>query len=822
MRDMSKRPVRFTACLILSFFVTSSSVHAADLPSGGEIVGGSGTISQSGNTMTITQDTANLAANWQSFSIGSGHTVNFVQPSSTATALNRVLGGDVSVIQGSLNANGRVFLINPNGVLFSPEAQVNVGGLVASTLNLSTEDFMAGNYSFEGSSTASIVNQGSIHAADGGTVALVAARIINEGSIFADQGDVLMGAGNRVTVDLGGPVKLEVERGALETLIEQGGAVRADGGQIYMTAKAAGELAASVINHTGVTQARTLSTGEKGEIILLGDLDHGVTKVSGTLDASAPDGGDGGFIETSAAELELTDGINLTASSVFGKGGTWLIDPTNYTVDATAAGNIAGTLNGGTNVTVTTAASNAAQGATGNGNGDITVASAIAKTAGADATLSLIAANTIVLNAPITSTAGKLNLLLDADNDGGTRDGGGVIIATKGVSLNGGSLNFGTGAEISINSVNTLVGGDLYIGGTTQVDFVTGGGAINLYGELIIANEEGVKFTSSGGNAHFYGIINSGNKYEKITNAGIFWSQALDAAKNGTPGGSAVGDQYLATVTSRLENSVVVYTGGFVDGGGLEAGSWLGGQRVTGIGTDSIWRWVAGPEAALDGGKGMPFNDGAASVSPVDGAFNNWQNGEPNNCCSGEDRLQIGDAQGRWNDLPNNAGGLNQKIYIRETNFDEANLVIDAGTGTVTFDEDIGTLKSINYTAYDATNPNPESAVTAPPPAEEPSVEQQAAVATAQTGAGTSNPAGTSSGLPGQVPQSPDGGSPAASGTVGSMEIIEVSSESESNTPDGGQDQSGTGFSDPTKLFVVDGGINETADVNSDQDEDEQ
>jgi filamentous hemagglutinin family protein len=112
-----------------------------------------------------------MAANWQSFSIGAGHTVNFVQPSSSAVALNRVLGSDVSVIQGALNANGQVFLINPNGVLFTPTAQVNVGGIVASTLNLSNEDFLAGRYRFSGDSTASVINQGNIQTAPGGTAA---------------------------------------------------------------------------------------------------------------------------------------------------------------------------------------------------------------------------------------------------------------------------------------------------------------------------------------------------------------------------------------------------------------------------------------------------------------------------------------------------------------------------------------------------------------------------------------------------------------------------------------------------------------------------
>ena len=166
---------------------------------------GSGSIASSGTTMTITQNTAKMAADWQSFNIGQGNRVNFVQPSASAVALNRVVGSDVSVIQGALNANGHVFLINPNGVLFTPTAQVNVGGIVASTLNLSNADFQAVNYKFEGSSANAVVNEGNISAVGDrgkdGTIALIAAKIINDGDLLANGGNVLIGAGSSVTLD---------------------------------------------------------------------------------------------------------------------------------------------------------------------------------------------------------------------------------------------------------------------------------------------------------------------------------------------------------------------------------------------------------------------------------------------------------------------------------------------------------------------------------------------------------------------------------------------------------------------------------------------
>ena len=326
------------------FFVSTQSFafsSSATLPTGGDIVSGSGNITASENAMNITQASPKLVTHWQDFSIGKENTVNFIQPSQSSVALNKVLGNNVSVIQGALNANGRVFLVNPNGITFTSDAQVNVGGLVTSTLDISTQDFLTDNYVFEGQSTSVIVNQGNIGASQDGTIALIAAKIINQGHISAQSGNVLMGSGNRVTLDLGGPVKLQVEEGAIESLISQGGAVHADEGFIYLSAKAVDELATSVINHTGITEAQTLSTGEKGEIILLGDMDYGTTKVTGIIDASAPNGGDGGFIETSAKNIDIKDDTRVTTSSSQGKSGTWLIDPNDFTV-AASGGDISG------------------------------------------------------------------------------------------------------------------------------------------------------------------------------------------------------------------------------------------------------------------------------------------------------------------------------------------------------------------------------------------------------------------------------------------------------------------------------------------------
>ena len=178
-----------------------SNVYAG--PTGGVVSAGSASIAGGVGTTTINQASQNVAINWQSFSIGQGESVRFVQPNSSSIALNRVLGSDPSSILGSLSANGKVFLLNPNGILFGQGAQVNVGGLVASTLNISDSDFMAGKYNFSGASTASILNQGSINA-DGGYVALLGANVSNQGVISAKLGTVALAAGNAMTLDVAG------------------------------------------------------------------------------------------------------------------------------------------------------------------------------------------------------------------------------------------------------------------------------------------------------------------------------------------------------------------------------------------------------------------------------------------------------------------------------------------------------------------------------------------------------------------------------------------------------------------------------------------
>ena len=388
-----------------------ASGHAA--PAGGVVAAGGASIAASGARTTITQTTQNAAINWQSFNIAAGESVQFVQPNSSSVALNRVLGPDPSAIFGSLSANGKVFLVNPNGVLFGSGASVNVSGLVASTLNITDGNFMAGSYSFTDPGIGSVINQGTINA-DGGYVALLGANVGNEGVISARLGTVALAAGNAMTLDVAGDdlLNVTVDQGAVNALVQNGGLIQADGGQVLLTAQAAAGLLSSVVNNTGVIRARTISSHD-GTIKLLGDMQGGTLNLGGTLDASAPDGGDGGFIETSATNLRIASDAKVTTAAAQGKTGSWLIDPVDFTIEA--GHDISGaTLSAAlvtNNITIHTATgtntANDKYGTVGT-NGDIFVNEPVSWTAipgTSPTTLTLIAYRDVVvkLGAPITA-----------------------------------------------------------------------------------------------------------------------------------------------------------------------------------------------------------------------------------------------------------------------------------------------------------------------------------------------------------------------------------------------------------------------------------
>lgn len=356
--------------LAVAAVIVPMAANAAPLD--GVITSGTGTIAQAGAVTNITQSTSKLSINWQDFGIATGETVNFLQPSAMSIALNRVVGQNPSQIFGNLNANGQVFVLNPNGVLFGAGAQVNVGGLVASTLNLTDADFNAGRFTFSNGGVVGsgvVDNQGALNAANGGYIALISTNVTNTGSINAQQGMAALAAGNTVTLNLnnGSLLGYTIDAGTASALINNGGLISANGGQVLITAQGADALSTAVVNNTGVIEAQTVQN-VGGVIKLMADMTVGQVNVNGTLDASAPTDGDGGFVETSAATVNVADTASVVTASTLGTAGNWLIDPVDYIIGT--GGNMSGTalsasLTGG-NVTIQTGGAAA-------GNGDIFV-----------------------------------------------------------------------------------------------------------------------------------------------------------------------------------------------------------------------------------------------------------------------------------------------------------------------------------------------------------------------------------------------------------------------------------------------------------------
>ncbi|EAN8676149.1 filamentous hemagglutinin N-terminal domain-containing protein, partial [Salmonella enterica] len=297
-------PLAFLTGLVISLFPGMSL--AAGLPTGGQVVGGQGSISTSGNQMTIHQQTQNMATNWQSFNIGKNNTVQFVQPDSSSVALNRVTGASGSQIMGTLKANGQVFILNPNGVLFGKDARVNVAGLVASTKNINTADFMKGQYTLsgEGNPGAQVINQGSLTTTKGGYIVLAGERVSNSGSVSAPSGKVMLAAGKTVTLQLdnGGLTSVSVDGSVVNALVENRGLISATDGRVYLTAKGQNMLLNTVVNNSGTVEAKGLAS-RGGEIVLDGG-DSGVVSQSGQLLADSQTG-QGGKITLEGQNIHL-------------------------------------------------------------------------------------------------------------------------------------------------------------------------------------------------------------------------------------------------------------------------------------------------------------------------------------------------------------------------------------------------------------------------------------------------------------------------------------------------------------------------------------
>jgi len=229
-------------------------------PTGPAVVNGQVTFHQQGSLLSITNSPGSII-NWQSFSIGANEVTRFLQQSPSSAVLNRVVTRDPSSILGALQSNGRVFLINPNGILFGAGAQIDVAGLVASSLKLSDADFLAGRMRFtEVAGAGSVINQGAINTAQGGQVYLVGPAVTNQGIITSPKGEVILAAGNRVELVDPGTPNLRVEITAPDNQVVNLGQIVAEAGRVG--------IHAGLINQSGTIRADSAVVTEDGRIVL--------------------------------------------------------------------------------------------------------------------------------------------------------------------------------------------------------------------------------------------------------------------------------------------------------------------------------------------------------------------------------------------------------------------------------------------------------------------------------------------------------------------------------------------------------------------------
>ncbi|OGA61903.1 MAG: hypothetical protein A3F77_18680 [Betaproteobacteria bacterium RIFCSPLOWO2_12_FULL_67_28] len=276
-------------------------------PVGPSVVAGQASFNTIGKSLTVT-NSPNAIINWQGFSIGTGEITRFQQQSAASAVLNRVVGQDPSAILGTLWSNGKVYLVNPNGILFGQGSRVDVAGLVATTLNLSNGDFLAGRLNFEAGAVAnSLVNQGEVVSGSGGRILLIAPEVQNHGLISSPQGEVVLAAGKSVQlVEADLPMlKVEVQAGGEALNVGQ---ILAEGGKIGVYA--------GLINQRGVVRADSASVDASGKIVFRSS-DTTLVEAGSVTSAS---GAKGGEIQVLGNKVGLTGDARVDASGEAGGG----------------------------------------------------------------------------------------------------------------------------------------------------------------------------------------------------------------------------------------------------------------------------------------------------------------------------------------------------------------------------------------------------------------------------------------------------------------------------------------------------------------------
>jgi filamentous hemagglutinin family protein len=522
-----------------------AATQALANPQGGHVVQGRATISSpNANTLDVKQTSEDAVINWQSFSIGAGQTTQFQQPNAAAVTLDRVTGANLSQIAGTLRANGTVILINQSGIVFSQGAQVDTGGLIATTADITKPNFASGHLAFNKPSRvpgAAVINRGTITVAQAGLAALVAPSVANAGVISATLGRVVLGGAKTFTADLYGDglVSFDVTSRVAEAansaaLVSNSGQITADGGHILLTADAVDGIIGDLVEAGGTVQAHSVG-GHAGNIAVQGQ-GSGIVSVTGTLDASGQAAGQkGGTVTVLGNRVGLLAGASIDVSGAAG-GGLVLVGGNFHGrgpqhraqvayVDASAhiAADGLGGSNGGSvaiwsdQQTAFYGSISARGGALGGNGGYVEVSGENLDFSGiVDRSAPHGAAGTLLLDPAIVNiddiagTPNNNSLLptILASEDPGATD----HITVQGIetSLEGGNVSIAATGSINVNSAisnSTTFGFSLTLQAPTinvAADISNGfsgfGGNVSLLGSVVLASSTGTVNITAGGN----------------------------------------------------------------------------------------------------------------------------------------------------------------------------------------------------------------------------------------------------------------------------------------------------------------------------------
>jgi filamentous hemagglutinin family protein len=609
-------------------------------PAGGAVTSGSATISSPSSHQTnVDQSSEGVVIDWSSFDIGKGQTTDFVQPNAQAIAINRIGGSNPSQILGTLDANGRLVLIDGNGMVFGKGSHVNVGSLVATSTGGSDSDLLAGKFTKAGNQNASIVNQGRIVTSQGGLVALVAPSVTNAGTVKAKLGTVALGGANKFTVAFAGDGLVSfAAAGTGPASVTNTG--RLSGANVSLTARAAESVATGVVNAGGVISAQSahqvggnifLDAGNGGNVsvsnarlvasganagsnIKVGGANENSVAIdkASVIKASVTQSGKGGKIETSGSTLSIAGKIDA------GKGGSWLVDPVNLTVDSAAATTIDDSLNSRTSVTLKThGGSSSGPGTPSSGPGDIIIASALSWNTGTK--LKLYAYHSVLFDAPVSATLrGKLSLETDNGGTGGD------------ISFDGGNVAFSKLASVlTINGASYTLVDNI---ATLATDIASDPGGDYALAENYNARPDGTYSTSPIATTFtgtFEGLGNS------IANLTIDDTTASDLVGLFAQTSTAGVIENLGLTNIKFTSAVVLGDGGYT--GGL-AGTNLGllmGDFVTGeITTTSTGSDAGGLVGLNEGTVSDSYTSVAIHGSGMDGQYGGIASGN-GNCAAG-------------------------------------------------------------------------------------------------------------------------------------------------------------------------------------------